>query len=104
MCAFVETGSESFQRFLHLLGDTITLKGWSGYRGGLDTKSKNSPEAIKRGVELHSECFFLLHTAHIVYIIVTKQFQSGLPRMCTGCSAPPGKSQVSLSHWYGMQL
>ncbi|KAF2985755.1 hypothetical protein EK904_004884, partial [Melospiza melodia maxima] len=33
-----ETGSESFQRFLHLLGDTITLKGWSGYRGGLDTK------------------------------------------------------------------
>uniref|UniRef100_A0A8C3VBA0 GTPase-activating Rap/Ran-GAP domain-like protein 3 n=1 Tax=Catharus ustulatus TaxID=91951 RepID=A0A8C3VBA0_CATUS len=34
-----ETGSESFQRFLHLLGDTITLKGWSGYRGGLDTKN-----------------------------------------------------------------
>ncbi|NXD39549.1 GARL3 protein, partial [Copsychus sechellarum] len=34
-----ETGSESFQRFLHLLGETITLKGWSGYRGGLDTKN-----------------------------------------------------------------
>ncbi|XP_066057584.1 GTPase-activating Rap/Ran-GAP domain-like protein 3 isoform X2 [Chamaea fasciata] len=34
-----ETGSECFQRFLHLLGDTITLKGWSGYRGGLDTKN-----------------------------------------------------------------
>ncbi|NXU53089.1 GARL3 protein, partial [Turnix velox] len=34
-----ETGSESFQRFLHLLGDTITLKGWTGYRGGLDTKN-----------------------------------------------------------------
>uniref|UniRef100_A0A8C5U4S0 GTPase-activating Rap/Ran-GAP domain-like protein 3 n=1 Tax=Malurus cyaneus samueli TaxID=2593467 RepID=A0A8C5U4S0_9PASS len=34
-----ETGSESFQRFLHLLGDKITLKGWSGYRGGLDTKN-----------------------------------------------------------------
>ncbi|NXF05879.1 GARL3 protein, partial [Smithornis capensis] len=34
-----ETGSESFQRFLHLLGDTVTLKGWTGYRGGLDTKN-----------------------------------------------------------------
>ncbi|KAM6337449.1 GTPase-activating Rap/Ran-GAP domain-like protein 3 isoform 1-T1 [Alca torda] len=34
-----EIGSESFQRFLHLLGDTITLKGWTGYRGGLDTKN-----------------------------------------------------------------
>ncbi|NXF55302.1 GARL3 protein, partial [Oceanites oceanicus] len=34
-----ETGSESFQRFLLLLGDTITLKGWTGYRGGLDTKN-----------------------------------------------------------------
>ncbi|XP_064891371.1 GTPase-activating Rap/Ran-GAP domain-like protein 3 isoform X9 [Columba livia] len=34
-----ETGSESFQRFLHLLGDTIILKGWTGYRGGLDTKN-----------------------------------------------------------------
>ncbi|KAH0615511.1 hypothetical protein JD844_004861 [Phrynosoma platyrhinos] len=34
-----ETGSESFQRLLNLLGDTITLKGWTGYRGGLDTKN-----------------------------------------------------------------
>ncbi|XP_019396620.1 PREDICTED: GTPase-activating Rap/Ran-GAP domain-like protein 3 isoform X4 [Crocodylus porosus] len=34
-----ETGSESFQRFLSLMGDTITLKGWTGYRGGLDTKN-----------------------------------------------------------------
>ncbi|XP_061208667.1 GTPase-activating Rap/Ran-GAP domain-like protein 3 isoform X6 [Neopsephotus bourkii] len=34
-----EMGSESFQRFLHLLGDTVTLKGWTGYRGGLDTKN-----------------------------------------------------------------
>ncbi|NWU98044.1 GARL3 protein, partial [Upupa epops] len=34
-----EMGSESFQRFLHLLGDTVTLKGWMGYRGGLDTKN-----------------------------------------------------------------
>ncbi|XP_039183026.1 GTPase-activating Rap/Ran-GAP domain-like protein 3 isoform X2 [Crotalus tigris] len=34
-----ETGSESFQRLLSLLGDTVTLKGWNGYRGGLDTKN-----------------------------------------------------------------
>ncbi|XP_054440330.1 GTPase-activating Rap/Ran-GAP domain-like protein 3 isoform X1 [Pteronotus mesoamericanus] len=34
-----ETGSDAFQKFLNLLGDTITLKGWAGYRGGLDTKN-----------------------------------------------------------------
>lgn len=33
-----------------------------------------------------------------------KQSQNGLPRVRTKCSASPGKSQVSLSHWYGMQL
>lgn len=35
-----EIGSDAFQKFLNLLGDKITLKGWTGYRGGLDTKSK----------------------------------------------------------------
>nr|XP_006205560.1 GTPase-activating Rap/Ran-GAP domain-like protein 3 isoform X3 [Vicugna pacos] len=34
-----EIGSDAFQKFLNLLGDTITLKGWTGYRGGLDTKN-----------------------------------------------------------------
>ncbi|CAH2316636.1 GTPase-activating Rap Ran-GAP domain 3 [Pelobates cultripes] len=34
-----EAGSESFQKLLSLLGDTITLKSWIGYRGGLDTKN-----------------------------------------------------------------
>ncbi|XP_005917291.1 GTPase-activating Rap/Ran-GAP domain-like protein 3 isoform X2 [Haplochromis burtoni] len=34
-----ETGSENFDKFLSLLGDTITLQGWAGYRGGLDTKN-----------------------------------------------------------------
>ncbi|XP_044031409.1 GTPase-activating Rap/Ran-GAP domain-like protein 3 isoform X2 [Siniperca chuatsi] len=34
-----ETGSESFDKFLSLLGDSITLQGWAGYRGGLDTKN-----------------------------------------------------------------
>lgn len=37
-----ETGSESFDKFLNLLGDSITLQGWAGYRGGLDTKSKEA--------------------------------------------------------------
>lgn len=37
---FTETGSENFDKFLNLLGDTICLQGWAGYRGGLDTKSK----------------------------------------------------------------
>ncbi|XP_054614184.1 GTPase-activating Rap/Ran-GAP domain-like protein 3 isoform X3 [Dunckerocampus dactyliophorus] len=34
-----EMGSDSFDKFLNLLGDTITLQGWAGYRGGLDTKN-----------------------------------------------------------------
>ncbi|XP_008421863.1 GTPase-activating Rap/Ran-GAP domain-like protein 3 isoform X4 [Poecilia reticulata] len=34
-----ETGSENFDKFLNLLGDTVTLQGWAGYRGGLDTKN-----------------------------------------------------------------
>ncbi|XP_076014830.1 GTPase-activating Rap/Ran-GAP domain-like protein 3 isoform X2 [Genypterus blacodes] len=34
-----ETGSKSFDKFLNLLGDAITLQGWAGYRGGLDTKN-----------------------------------------------------------------
>ncbi|XP_067339696.1 GTPase-activating Rap/Ran-GAP domain-like protein 3 isoform X2 [Channa argus] len=34
-----ETGSENFEKFLTLLGDTVTLQGWAGYRGGLDTKN-----------------------------------------------------------------
>uniref|UniRef100_H3CPX3 GTPase-activating Rap/Ran-GAP domain-like protein 3 n=1 Tax=Tetraodon nigroviridis TaxID=99883 RepID=H3CPX3_TETNG len=34
-----ETGSESFDKFLSLLGDSVTLQGWAGYRGGLDTKN-----------------------------------------------------------------
>lgn len=33
-----ESGSEEFENFLHVLGDTVDLKGWTGYRGGLDVK------------------------------------------------------------------
>uniref|UniRef100_A0A0S7EHT6 GARL3 n=1 Tax=Poeciliopsis prolifica TaxID=188132 RepID=A0A0S7EHT6_9TELE len=35
----LETGSENFDKFLNLLGDTVALQGWAGYRGGLDTKN-----------------------------------------------------------------
>ncbi|MEQ2187921.1 hypothetical protein GOODEAATRI_009718 [Goodea atripinnis] len=34
-----EMGSENFDKFLNLLGDTVALQGWAGYRGGLDTKN-----------------------------------------------------------------
>lgn len=32
--------SESFEEFLSFLGDTIKLDNWTGFRGGLDIKSK----------------------------------------------------------------
>ena len=41
---------------------------------------------------------------HIVYIVEIVQSQNGLPHVHAKCSASPGKSQVSLNHWYGMQL
>ncbi|XP_031357939.1 GTPase-activating Rap/Ran-GAP domain-like protein 3 isoform X2 [Photinus pyralis] len=33
-----ESGSQRFEEFLSLLGDTVRLKGWDKYRGGLDIK------------------------------------------------------------------
>nr|XP_023993188.1 GTPase-activating Rap/Ran-GAP domain-like protein 3 [Salvelinus alpinus] len=51
-----ETGSQSFDKFLNLLGDTISLQGWAGYRGGLDTKNDttgmNSIYTVYQGHEL----------------------------------------------------
>lgn len=46
-----ETGSESFDKFLGLLGDSVTLQGWAGYRGGLDTKSKSESSALMAPVD-----------------------------------------------------
>ena len=41
-----EHGSPGFDRFLALLGDRITLKGWAKFRGGMDvvndTKGRES--------------------------------------------------------------
>ena len=36
--SFSVKGSDEFVNFLNVLGDTIDLKGWTGYRGGLDVK------------------------------------------------------------------
>uniref|UniRef100_A0A8K9XIX4 GTPase activating Rap/RanGAP domain like 3 n=1 Tax=Oncorhynchus mykiss TaxID=8022 RepID=A0A8K9XIX4_ONCMY len=51
-----ESGSQSFDKFLNLLGDTISLQGWAGYRGGLDTKNDttgmNSIYTVYQGHEL----------------------------------------------------
>lgn len=87
-------GSESFQRFLHLLGDTVTLKGWTGYRGGLDTKSKNSSEAKKVGGGCSINAF--VYCIYILYILQKYVDDK--------CFASPGKSQVNLNDWCGMQL
>ncbi len=35
-----DTGSPEFDEFLNFLGETIDLKDWDRYAGGLDTKSK----------------------------------------------------------------
>jgi len=35
----LEHGSPGFEEFLNLLGTRVSLKGWNGFRGGLDVKS-----------------------------------------------------------------
>ncbi|KAI9199796.1 uncharacterized protein BJ171DRAFT_462005 [Polychytrium aggregatum] len=37
-----EHTSQGFKQFLNFLGETIELKGWKGYRAGLDTQSNNT--------------------------------------------------------------
>uniref|UniRef100_A0A8C6XRU3 GTPase activating Rap/RanGAP domain like 3 n=1 Tax=Naja naja TaxID=35670 RepID=A0A8C6XRU3_NAJNA len=74
-----ETGSETFQRLLSLLGDTVTLKGWTGYRGGLDTKMKTKTNT---GRESNAEIYLILllqveRKRHIGNDIVTIVFQEG---------------------------
>ena len=34
-----ETGSPSFNQFLHLLGETVNLQGFEHFKGGLDNKN-----------------------------------------------------------------
>uniref|UniRef100_A0A8C3CUC4 GTPase activating Rap/RanGAP domain like 3 n=1 Tax=Cairina moschata TaxID=8855 RepID=A0A8C3CUC4_CAIMO len=103
-----ETGSESFQRFLHLLGDTITLKGWTGYRGGLDTKNDTTGTCSIYTVYQGHEIMFHVSTMlpysrenkqqverkrHIGNDIVTIVFQEGEE------SSPAFKPSMIRSHF-----
>ncbi|XP_077087174.1 GTPase-activating Rap/Ran-GAP domain-like protein 3 isoform X1 [Siphateles boraxobius] len=87
-----ETGSETFDKFLNLLGDTICLQGWAGYRGGLDTKNDttgmNSIYTVYQGHELMFHVSTMLpyskenkqqveRKRHIGNDIVTIVFQEG---------------------------
>ncbi|XP_009299790.1 GTPase-activating Rap/Ran-GAP domain-like protein 3 isoform X1 [Danio rerio] len=87
-----EMGSETFEKFLNLLGDTICLQGWAGYRGGLDTKNDttgiNSIYTVYQGHELMFHVSTMLpyskenkqqveRKRHIGNDIVTIVFQEG---------------------------
>ncbi|KAJ8792533.1 hypothetical protein J1605_019752 [Eschrichtius robustus] len=87
-----EIGSDAFQKFLNLLGETITLKGWTGYRGGLDTKNDttgiHSVYTIYQGHEIMFHVSTMLpyskenkqqveRKRHIGNDIVTIVFQEG---------------------------
>ncbi|XP_028828553.1 GTPase-activating Rap/Ran-GAP domain-like protein 3 isoform X3 [Denticeps clupeoides] len=87
-----ETGSDNFIKFLNLLGDTICLQGWAGYRGGLDTKNDttgiNSIYTVYQGHELMFHVSTMLpyskenkqqveRKRHIGNDIVTIVFQEG---------------------------
>nr|XP_023663723.1 GTPase-activating Rap/Ran-GAP domain-like protein 3 isoform X1 [Paramormyrops kingsleyae] len=87
-----ETGSENFNKFLNLLGDTISLQGWAGYRGGLDTKNDttgiHSIYTVYQGHELMFHVSTMLpyskenkqqveRKRHIGNDIVTIVFQEG---------------------------
>nr|XP_045003997.1 GTPase-activating Rap/Ran-GAP domain-like protein 3 isoform X3 [Jaculus jaculus] len=103
-----EIGSEAFQKFLTLLGDTITLKGWAGYRGGLDTKNDttgiNSVYTVYQGHEIMFHVSTMLpyskenkqqveRKRHIGNDIVTIVFQEGEE------SSPAFKPSMIRSHF-----
>ncbi|XP_034350688.1 GTPase-activating Rap/Ran-GAP domain-like protein 3 isoform X1 [Arvicanthis niloticus] len=103
-----ETGSEAFQKFINLLGDTITLKGWTGYRGGLDTKNNttgiNSVYTVYQGHEVMFHVSTMLpyskenrqqveRKRHIGNDIVTIVFQEGEE------SSPAFKPSMIRSHF-----
>ncbi|XP_077162764.1 GTPase-activating Rap/Ran-GAP domain-like protein 3 isoform X2 [Paroedura picta] len=103
-----EMGSESFERLLSLLGDTITLKGWTGYRGGLDTKNDTtgiySVYTVYQGHEIMFHVSTMLpyskenkqqveRKRHIGNDIVTIVFQEGEE------SSPAFKPSMIRSHF-----
>ncbi|XP_010611887.1 GTPase-activating Rap/Ran-GAP domain-like protein 3 isoform X2 [Fukomys damarensis] len=103
-----EIGSEAFQKLLNLLGDTITLKGWTGYRGGLDTKNDttgiHSVYTVYQGHEIMFHVSTMLpyskenkqqveRKRHIGNDIVTIVFQEGEE------SSPAFKPSMIRSHF-----
>ncbi|XP_045419351.1 GTPase-activating Rap/Ran-GAP domain-like protein 3 isoform X2 [Lemur catta] len=103
-----EIGSDAFQKFLNLLGDTITLKGWTGYRGGLDTKNDttgiHSVYTVYQGHEIMFHVSTMLpyskenkqqveRKRHIGNDIVTIVFQEGEE------SSPAFKPSMIRSHF-----
>ncbi|XP_062929502.1 GTPase-activating Rap/Ran-GAP domain-like protein 3 isoform X1 [Mobula hypostoma] len=103
-----ETGSECFQKFLNLMGETITLKGWIGYRGGLDTKNDttgiHSIYTVYQGHEIMFHVSTMLpyskenkqqveRKRHIGNDIVTIVFQEGED------SSPSFKPSMIRSHF-----
>ncbi|XP_047379774.1 GTPase-activating Rap/Ran-GAP domain-like protein 3 isoform X5 [Sciurus carolinensis] len=103
-----EIGSEAFQKFLNLLGDTVTLKGWTGYRGGLDTKNDttgiHSVYTVYQGHEIMFHVSTMLpyskenkqqveRKRHIGNDIVTIVFQEGEE------SSPAFKPSMIRSHF-----
>ncbi|KAL7980959.1 hypothetical protein Chor_002113 [Crotalus horridus] len=106
---YVETGSESFQRLLSLLGDTVTLKGWNGYRGGLDTKRIYSIYTVYQGHEIMFHVSTMLpyskenkqqveRKRHIGNDIVTIVFQEG------EAASPAFKPSMIRSHFTRPQI
>ncbi|GAU97524.1 hypothetical protein RvY_08802-2 [Ramazzottius varieornatus] len=55
-----KTGSDAFNKFIAILGNRITLKGWDRYRGGLDVKSDTTgTESIYTVYQGHEICFHI---------------------------------------------
>ncbi|XP_075116804.1 GTPase-activating Rap/Ran-GAP domain-like protein 3 isoform X2 [Leptodactylus fuscus] len=103
-----EAGSEGFQKLLNLLGDTILLKSWIGYRGGLDTKNDttgtHSVYTVYQGHEIMFHVSTMLpyskenkqqveRKRHIGNDIVTIVFQEGEE------SSPSFKPSMIRSHF-----
>ncbi|XP_077478084.1 GTPase-activating Rap/Ran-GAP domain-like protein 3 [Stigmatopora argus] len=116
-----EMGSESFDKFLKLLGDTVTLQGWAGYRGGLDTKNDTtgmkSISTVYQGHELMFHVSTLLpyskenkqqveRKRHIGNDIVTIVFQEGdddaVAAAAASCSFKPSMIRSHFTHIFAL--
>jgi hypothetical protein len=64
--------SPTFEEFLGVLGDTIVLKGWKNYRGGLDVKSmtlllySNVDQLTQQGRSQYIQSFIILKSCSML--------------------------------------